>query len=159
MRPTWSWAAWFAWPATGSRAGGWIASPAGAHVLSPTITGRATFGFVSKYEKGANVATGQTEFLFGVANLNFHSTSYEWLVIAGPKAQYKGEGTINGSGSYRFMLTAIDGQINGGGGVDKFRIRIWGRMTTGATAVWFTTTRWAREITRTRPRSSAAAVL
>ena len=23
------------------------------------------------------------------------------------------------------MLTAIDGQINGGGGVDKFRIKIW----------------------------------
>ena len=23
------------------------------------------------------------------------------------------------------MLTAIDGQVNGGGGVDKFRIKIW----------------------------------
>lgn len=27
------------------------------------------------------------------------------------------------------MLTAIDGQINGGGGVDKFRIKIWDVMT------------------------------
>ena len=34
-------------------------------------------------------------------------------------------GTINGSGAYRFMLTAIDGQVNGGGGVDKLRMRIW----------------------------------
>ena len=70
--------------------------------------------------------------------MNFHSTSYEWLVVAGARAQYKGEGTINGSGNYGFMLTAIDGQINGGGGVDKFRIKIWDK----ATVAWFTTTRW-----------------
>lgn len=50
-------------------------------------------------------------------------------MIAGPKAKYKGEGTINGEGDYGFMLTAIDGQINGGGGVDKFRIKIWDTTT------------------------------
>ena len=33
--------------------------------------------------------------------------------VAGAKAQYKRFGTINGSGSYRFMLTAIDGQVSG----------------------------------------------
>ena len=38
---------------------------------------------------------------------------------------YKGSGTINGSGDYAFMLSAIDGQSLGGGGVDRFRIRIW----------------------------------
>jgi len=27
------------------------------------------------------------------------------------------------------MLTAIDGQVNGGGGVDKFRIKIWDSAT------------------------------
>jgi hypothetical protein len=41
------------------------------------------------------------------------------LVIAGARAQYKGLGTVNGSGNYGFLLTAIDGQVNGGGGVDK----------------------------------------
>jgi len=105
--------------------GGWINSPAGAYAPDPSLSGKATFGFVSKYKKGASVPTGNTEFQFKVANLNFHSESYEWLVIAGAKAQYKGTGTINGAGEYRFKLTAIDGQINGGGGVDKFRIRIW----------------------------------
>jgi hypothetical protein len=89
------------------------------------LIGRANFGFVSKYKKGATVPTGETEFNFKVGNLNFHSTSYQWLVIAGARAQYKGVGTINGVGSYGFMLTAIDGQISGGGGVDKFRIKIW----------------------------------
>ncbi|MCZ7570216.1 MAG: hypothetical protein M5U01_16745 [Ardenticatenaceae bacterium] len=41
------------------------------------------------------------------------------------RAQYKGSGTINGAGDFGFMLTAIDGQIKGGGGSDKFRIKIW----------------------------------
>jgi hypothetical protein len=27
------------------------------------------------------------------------------------------------------MLTAVDGQINGGGGADKFRIKIWDKAT------------------------------
>lgn len=105
--------------------GGWIDSPAGAFVGDATLVGKANFGFVSKYQKGAAIPTGQTEFQFKVANFNFHSTSYDWLVVAGAKAQYKGVGNINGSGNYGFMLTAIDGRINGGGGVDKFRIKIW----------------------------------
>ncbi len=105
--------------------GGWINSPAGAYTSNANLSGKANFGFVSNYQKGANVPTGQTEFQFNVANFNFHSTSYEWLVIAGAKAQYKGGGTVNGVGNYGFILTAIDGEINGGGGVDKFRIKIW----------------------------------
>jgi hypothetical protein len=91
----------------------------------------ATFGFVSKYQKGSSVPTGNTEFQFHAGGLNFKSTSYEWLVVSGAKAQYKGVGTINGAGSYGFILTAVDGQSNGGGGIDKFRIKIWDR-TTGA---------------------------
>ncbi|MBO0700409.1 MAG: hypothetical protein J2P46_18575, partial [Zavarzinella sp.] len=50
-------------------------------------------------------------------------------VVGGPKAQYKGVGTINGAGDYGFLLTAIDGQRPGGGGADKFRIKIWDRST------------------------------
>ncbi|MGE0132541.1 MAG: Ig-like domain-containing protein [Blastocatellales bacterium] len=105
--------------------GGWINSPAGAYVPNPSLTGKANFGFVSKYQKGATAPTGNTEFQFKAGNLNFHSSSYEWLVVAGARAQYKGAGKINGAGDYRFILTAIDGQQPGGGGVDKFRIRIW----------------------------------
>ena len=81
---------------------------------------------VSKYLNGATVPTGNTDFQFKAAGLNFSSTSYEWLVVScGKKAQYKGFGTINGSGNYRFMLTASDGDQYGGDGLDKFRIRIW----------------------------------
>lgn len=106
--------------------GGWINSPAGAYVPNLSLTGKANFGFVSKYQNGQSVPTGNTEFHFKAGDLKFKSTSYEWMVISGgKKAQYKGFGTINGSGNYRFMLTAIDGQQPGGGGADKFRIRIW----------------------------------
>ncbi len=109
--------------------GGWIDSPAGAYAADPSLTGKANFGFVSKYKKGATVPDGQTQFQFHAGGLNFHSTSYEWLVISGPKAQYKGSGTINGSGDYGFLLTANDGQVSGGGGVDRFRIKIWDKVT------------------------------
>lgn len=102
--------------------GGSIYSPAGAYMLDKNLEGKATFGFVSKYLKGANVPTGNTEFQFHAGNLNFKSTSYEWLVVAGTKAMYKGEGTINGAGRYGFLLSAIDG---GAKGMDKFRIQIW----------------------------------
>ena len=109
--------------------GGWIDSPPGAYVPNPPLTGKASFGFVSKYQRGSNVPTGQTEFQFKVADLNFHSTSYDWLVVAGAKAQFKGTGTINGGGDYGFLLTAIDGQLQGGGGTDRFRIKIWDRAS------------------------------
>jgi len=109
--------------------GGWINSPPGAYVPDPSLTGKATFGFVSKYQKGTTVPVGQTEFQFKVANLNFHSTSYEWLVVAGSKAIYKGEGTINGAGSYGFLLSAIDGDSGGAKKPDTFRIKIWDKTT------------------------------
>jgi PKD repeat protein len=109
--------------------GGWITSPPGAYVLDPTLTGRANFGFVSKYKRGSSVPTGTTEFQFHAAGFNFRSTSYQWLVVAGAKAKFKGEGEINGSGSYGFMLSATDGALPGGGGSDKFRIKIWDKAT------------------------------
>lgn len=109
--------------------GGWIMSPAGAYVPDGSLTGKATFGFNSKYKKGASVPTGETQFQFRVADLNFHSTEYQWLVVAGAKAKYKGTGTINGAGNYGFMLTAIDGALLAGAEPDKFRIKIWDSAT------------------------------
>ena len=105
--------------------GGWIMSPAGAYTPNPALTGKANFGFVSKYLNGNTVPTGNTEFQFKAGDFNFKSTSYEWMVISGAKARYKGVGTVNGVAGYGFELTAWDGQANGGGGVDKFRIKIW----------------------------------
>ena len=111
--------------------GGWIDSPTGAYTpddpLDEDIVGKANFGFVSKYQKkNTEVPVGQTEFLFKAGNLNFHSTSYEWLIVnqGGANAQFKGVGTINNDVApngepYKFMLWAGDGEP------DTFRIKIW----------------------------------
>lgn len=104
--------------------GGWIDSPPGAYAPDPTLSGKASFGFVSRYKPGATIPSGNTEFQFKAADFTFQSTSYEWLVVSGARAQYKGEGTINGGGTYKFLLTATDGQVTGGGGTDAFRIKI-----------------------------------
>lgn len=103
--------------------GGWIIAPAGSYPAEPSLSGKATFGFVAKYLKGANVPTGNTEFQFHANGLDFKSGTYEWLVIAGTRAQYKGEGTIKGrSGTFNFLLTAID--AGPGGANDAFRMKI-----------------------------------
>jgi len=105
--------------------GGWINSPVGASTEFPEAVGKANFGFESKYNKGASVPSGNTEFQFKAGNLNFQSTLYEWMVIAGNKALFKGEGTINHLGWYGFMLSAVDGNLKTPVSIDRFRIRIW----------------------------------
>ena len=102
---------------------GWFNSPAGAYRPQPSLEGRVNFGFVSKYKKGTTVPDGNTQFLYRMGNLSFHSTAYEWLVISGAKGQYKGSGTINGTGNYGFILTATDG----GKRPDRLRMKIWNK--------------------------------
>jgi PKD repeat protein len=107
--------------------GGWIDSPYGAYPQQPDLIGKATFGFVSKYKQGRSKPEGNTEFQFHAGNLNFKSSIYDWLIVSGQRAQFKGEGTINGEGYYKFILTAIDGDKTGAD--DKFRIKIWDSYT------------------------------
>jgi len=107
--------------------GGWIDSPPGAFAPAPSLTGKATFGFVSKYKRGAQTPSGNTEFQFKAGDLNFYSDSYDWLVIADHKAMYKGTGTMNGVGNYGFLLSAVDAALTPSIDVDLFRIKIWDR--------------------------------
>jgi hypothetical protein len=50
-------------------------------------------------------------------------------VVSGSKAQYKGEGTINGHGQYGFILSAQDGVLASTPNQDYFRIKIWNKIT------------------------------
>ncbi len=120
--------------------GGWINSPEGAMPENPDAVGKANFGFNAQYKKGKNNVLdleGNTNFQFSAGNFHFKSSSYEemTLVISGAKATYRGSGTVNGTGDYGFMVSAIDGQINGGGDEDKFRIKIWDKSN-GNTVVY-----------------------
>lgn len=105
--------------------GGWIDSPAGAYAADPSLTGKATFAFVSKYTKGKQVPTGHTQFSFKAGDLNYSSAYYDWLVVTGnDTAMFTGAGTINGlpgpqGQPYKFIARATDGQP------DTLRIRIW----------------------------------
>jgi hypothetical protein len=109
-----------------------IAAGAGipALIAYPSFLGAATrlvVGAARRADLRARVlfdrpsgGTGNTEFQFHAVGLNFHSSSYEWLVVTGGDyARYKGVGTINGEGMYKFMLWAGDKDP------DTFRIRIW----------------------------------
>ncbi|PYO39628.1 MAG: hypothetical protein DMD29_08270 [Gemmatimonadetes bacterium] len=108
--------------------GGWIISPRGAYPANPLVTGKATFGFVSKYPKNAITPTGNTEFDFHLGSLHFHSTSYDWLVVSTSKVRFKGSGTINGAGDFAFLVSAVDGDVTGGD-PDTFRMKIWDKST------------------------------
>jgi PKD repeat protein len=110
--------------------GGWIDSPAGAYKVNAGLSGKATFGFVSKYQKNTSVPAGNTAFQFEVGGFEFSSTAYEWLVVnkSGTNAQFKGSGLVNGElasngSAYKFMLWAGDGLSTNS--ADTFRIRIW----------------------------------
>jgi hypothetical protein len=101
--------------------GGSITAPAGAYAADPSLAGQVTFDFDVKYHSGATVPTGSFQFQFPAANLNFQSTSYDWLVVNGSVAQFQGSGTINGAGNYGFLVTVSAG----GHGQSKIRIKVW----------------------------------
>jgi len=111
--------------------GGWIDSPPGAYTpddsSDPDMTGKAHFGFVSMYKKGQSVPDGSTNFRFAAADLRFDATSYDWMIISGARARYKGEGTVNGGSElYKFQVTALDADISRADTTeDGFRIKIW----------------------------------
>jgi hypothetical protein len=113
--------------------GGWIKSLAVAYKADPSLSGKAKFCFDVKYQKGAKVPTGHTEFQLG--KLNFHSTSYNWMIINHGNAQLCGDGKINGKvapngQNYKFMIWAGDHSP------DTFRMKIWWEDGSGEHVVY-----------------------
>jgi len=103
--------------------GGQINSPAGADLLNPAAAGKATFGFVSKYLPGRNTPSGNLEFQFKDGNLDFKSTSMDWLVVTGePRAKFHGIGTVNGTNVCNFEVDAWAGSFTGN--ADAFGLKI-----------------------------------
>ena len=113
--------------------GGWFDSPPGALATDPEASGKANFGYVAKYKKGKSTPDGQTAFQFQAGDLDFHSTSYDWLVLTGADtAKFKGTGTINGEGEYKFQIWAYDDP-------DEIRVKIWSEDETGTETVIYDT--------------------
>jgi hypothetical protein len=106
---------------------GQILSPPGAYRPNPSLSGGVAFTFVAQYLLGS-APIGQTAVVLP-GGARFASTSLQWLVVTGFKSQVRGIGRLNGLGDYGFLLTAYDGQQPGGGGSDRFRLKIWNRIS------------------------------
>ena len=102
---------------------GWVNCPAAMPGCgtTPPAGGKANVAFnirPSREIKGT--ATGAVTFQFPAASITFKATQFMTpLAIFGNKATVKGKGTVNGSGSYSFVLSVID---NGDSG-DQVRLR------------------------------------
>lgn len=103
--------------------GGWFNSPLGASVANPGFSGKVNFETSVKYDAG--VPQGMTK--VSLPGINFSATSFSWLSIVGSQVQVGGIGTNNGSGNYGFLLSGIDGKLNGKKMPDKIRVKIWNR--------------------------------
>jgi Leucine-rich repeat (LRR) protein/PKD repeat protein len=106
---------------------GWFATTAGTFMEDRSeersIGDKAKFGFKLKYKKDSSVLpTGEIEFNLKKADLKFISESFQWLVVDGQKAIFKGVGKINKHGSYGFLASVIEG---GKDQSDKMRMKIW----------------------------------
>jgi hypothetical protein len=110
--------------------GGYISTYAGSYPADLSKVGKLSFGFNSKYTNATN-PKGETQIQFAMGGFEFNALNYDYLTISGARAQFRGFGKLNGESGYNFILTVIDGQLTGGGGVDKVRIKIWNK-TTGA---------------------------
>lgn len=102
--------------------GGWFIAENDGNFVGTTPEGKASFGFVAKQKNGQS--SGQLEFQYHADGLNLKSTSYDWVTVSSTQAIFEGIGTINGTGEYRFRVSAFDGD-KAGGQPDRFTIRIW----------------------------------
>jgi hypothetical protein len=94
-------------------------------VAAAAPAGRVQFRLSAKYAGDGAVPQGQTVLRFQATHRTFRTTGLRWLVVSGDTAWYEGTGTINGTGSYGFLVAAS----GGGGGAGKVRIRIWNEAT------------------------------
>lgn len=113
--------------------GGKFMSPLGALKSNPSATGLVAFGFTSNYYKNSTFPKGETLLDFKVGDFTFSALNFDYLVVSGAKAQFKGLGKMtNGlleQSGLAFILTVIDGQLTGGGGVDKLRMKVYNKKT------------------------------
>lgn len=110
-------------PNTFVTGGGWVTSPTGAWADQPSHTGKATFGFVVRYDKTGTVR-GSLEVQLH-KGLNLHATAFEYLLINDGVAIFEGTGKVNGESGYSFEVVATDQRI-AGGSQDLFWLTIEG---------------------------------
>ena len=87
---------------------GWLNSPLGTLVFDPTITGKMSFGYNSKFFRTATNPKGESQLNFLLGDFDFNALNYEYLVIDQVRAQFRGFGKVNVVSGYDFIATVID---------------------------------------------------
>jgi hypothetical protein len=95
-------------------------------------TGKANHGFIIKYNEDTGQFEGQTTFSFKKGGFDFYTEGiapYEYLVILGDFAQFKGDGFVSYQGSVEsatFVISIKDADLNPNDGLvdDLFGIKI-----------------------------------
>ena len=129
--------------------GGWIVSPAGRLRRRPDAHRQGELRIRVQVQEGCDGARGGDGVPVQCASFNFHSTlSVARRLGSGAKAQFKGYGTVNGSGTTASCSRPTTARRTGSGS----RSRNGGQRSS-------TTTRWARPKTWTQadPQAIAAA--
>jgi len=99
---------------------------------NPLLMGMINFDFSSQPEavRSAKVETRSENLVnFMLGKLEFSALNYDFRALSGVRTQFKGYGKLNNETGYKYLLTVIDGQAPKGGGVDKFRLKIWNDKT------------------------------
>jgi len=99
-----------------------------APLMEPLVMGMVNFDFAAKT---ATARSSRSESLINllVGKLEFRTLGFDSRTVAGGRTQFRGLGTVNNLPGYRYILTVIDGQAPGGGGIDKFRLKVWNDKT------------------------------
>jgi hypothetical protein len=107
---------------------GWISVAPGYYRSNSEPGSQLKFDFKSK---PANLTEPPTQIPieFRAGKMKFKASSSDCQKLSDSKVQFRGTGKVNGESGYNFILTVIDGQSLNGGGVDKFRIKIWNDKT------------------------------
>jgi CSLREA domain-containing protein len=113
-------------------ADGWFNSPLGAFPADPSFAGKVFVESNVRYDQGSPLPAGT--FKVRLPGTTLVGTSFAWLsisgsTISGSKLQLSGTGTINGADSYMFLLSGIDGKLDGKKLPDRVRIKIWDPVT------------------------------
>lgn len=96
---------------------GAFASPANAAAAGARRPSIGSFAFLSEGADGRKAAVE-----VNVAGMALRSSRVEAVTLDGARVQYSGQGSVNGKGGYRFVLTATNGAK--AGGKDRIHVRI-----------------------------------
>lgn len=103
---------------------GQLNSPAGALLASPTTSSTAIWSVHARYPRRSQTPIGQVDFRLKGRHMQFESDTLSWLVVDGPRFQMGGTGAVSGLPGYRFLLSGVDGDLPGGDGTDRLRLKI-----------------------------------